>query len=97
MTLEYVGAIKAFLCCRARARAKPAHHCAFIMGQCVPILIVFASKPFVVVVASRDRTLLGSFRLMCEHVCLQILEKSATVWIWATISLLSILIEPDAR
>lgn len=97
MTLKYVGAIKGFLCCRARAWAKPAHHCAFVMGQCVPILIVFASKPFVVVVASRDRTFLGSFGLMCEHMCFQIFKESATVWFWATISLLPILIKPDAR
>lgn len=67
------------------------------MGQCVPILIVFTSEPFVVVVASRDRTFLGSFGLMCEHVRFQILEESATVWVWATIPLLSILIKPDAR
>jgi hypothetical protein len=62
------------------------------MGQGVAILVVFASEALGVVLASRDWALLRPFRLVSEHVCLEIFEDAATVRVWATALLVDLII-----
>ena len=49
------------------------------MGQSVAILVVLASKAFMMVAASRDGAFLWPLRLVGQHVSFQILERPATV------------------
>lgn len=46
------------------------------MGKGVAVLIVFASKPFRVVFAGDDGTLLRAFRLVRKYMSLQVLENT---------------------
>lgn len=92
MTLEDVGTIEAFLEGRAGAWAETTHHISFVVSQSMSILIVLSSKAFVVVGAVDDWALLRSLRLMGKHMCLEILERPATVWVGAAASLSSFVI-----
>lgn len=60
------------------------------------ILIVLASKAFLVISAGRDRTLLGSLRLVGQHMRFQILEWSTAVRMRAARPLFAIVIETVA-
>ena len=67
MTLEDVGSVEAFLGSRAGSRAESADHVALIMSQSVAVLVVLASKAFMVVSTRGDWALLWSLRLVGEH------------------------------
>ena len=49
------------------------------MSQSVPIFIVLASETFDVVATRHDGAFLRSFRLVRQHMGLQVFEKSPTV------------------
>jgi hypothetical protein len=74
VTLENIGPVKGLLGGRARARAESTHHGTLIVGQGMPVLVVFASKAFDVVLTREDGAFLGSLRLMRKHVGLEVLE-----------------------
>ena len=95
MALEDVGAVEALLCGGARAWAEAADHCSLVVSQCMAVLIVFARESLGVVLASRNGTLLWPFRLMSKHVCLEILEDAATVWVWAATLLVDLVVGFD--
>ena len=80
MSFENIRSVEALLHRRARAWTKTAHHSPLVVGQGMPVLVVLARKPFLVVLAIQDRALFRAFRLMGKHVCFQILENSSTVW-----------------
>lgn len=79
MSFEDVGAVETFLRGGARAGAESANHGPLVVSQGVPVLVVLASEPFVVVVAGSDRALLWPLRLMGKHVSFDVLEKSAAL------------------
>lgn len=81
MSFEDVRSVKALLGCRPRARAEAANHGASVMRECVPVLVVLSGEAFLVVLATDNRALLRPHRLMCHHVCLQVLELSTAVWV----------------
>jgi hypothetical protein len=83
MPLEDVCAIEALLGRAARAWAEATHHSAFVVRQCVSVLVVLAGETFSVVLASWDRALLRALVLMCEHVRLEVLEVPTACGIWA--------------
>ena len=83
MSLEDISTIEALFSSGARARAEAADHGALVVRQGVPVLVVLARKALDVVLACLDGALLGAFRLVREHVCLQVLERPAAVWDWA--------------
>lgn len=93
MPLENVRTIEAFLRRRSGPRAKPAHHRAFVVGQCVAILVVFSCKALLMIFACHDRALLWSFGLMRQHVRFQILKKPTTVGIGASTPFLAVFIK----
>jgi hypothetical protein len=80
VSLEDVGAVKRLLSCRTGARTEPAHHGTLVMGESVPILIVFSCEPFEMVFAGCDWALLRPFILVGEHVGFEILEDASTFW-----------------
>lgn len=84
MTLEDICTVETLLRRRARAWAKATHHRTFVMGKSVSILVIFAGKALLVVVARHDGTFLWTFQLVCQHVSLEILEHSSTVSLWAS-------------
>lgn len=96
MTLENICAVEAFFGRRARPRAEPTYHGTFVMGQSMAIFVVFSRKSFMVILARYNRTLLGSFRLVSEHVGFQVLEQPTAVGIGATASFLAIFLETEA-
>lgn len=79
MTLEDICTIKALLGSRSAAGTEATDHGAFVVRQGVPVLIVLTSKPLKVILASYYRALFGALSLVREHVCLQILEGTATL------------------
>jgi hypothetical protein len=83
MALEDIGAVEALLRCRAASWAKSTHHGALVVGQGVPVLVVFSREALDVVFARSDRALLRSLSTVSEHVCLQVLEDTATLGKWA--------------
>ena len=83
MSLEDISAVEALLRRSTRAGAETADHCAFVVGQGMPVLVIFARKSLDVVLASLDRTLLRTLGLMGEHVSLQVLEGTTAIWDWA--------------
>jgi hypothetical protein len=93
MAFEDVCSIEALLRRRARSRAKSANHVALVVGQRVAVLIILASESLVVVGAVDYWALLWSLGQMGEHVGLEILEWSSTVWMRTTRPLLAIVIE----
>lgn len=56
----------------------------------MPILIIFASKAFDMIIARLNRAFLGSFIFVCEHVCFQIFEHLAAIWEGTTAFLLAL-------
>ena len=60
------------------------------------ILVVLASKTFLVICAGRDWALLGSLRLMGKHMRFQILEWSTAVWMRAASPFFAIVVETMA-
>jgi hypothetical protein len=78
VSFEHVGAVEAFLGCRAAAWAKAAHHGALVVGKSVSVLVVLPRKSFDVVFTGRDGALLRPFILVGKHVGLQVLEDTAT-------------------
>lgn len=93
MTFEDVSSIEALLRRGARSWAESADHVTLVVSQGVAILIIFASESLVVVGAVDDWALLGSLGLMGEHVGLEILEWSSTVWMRTARPLLAIVVE----
>jgi hypothetical protein len=83
MSLEDVRAVEALLGRATRAWAEAAHHRAFVVRQCVSVLVVLACETFSVVLACGDRALLRALILVCEHVCLEVLEVPPACGIWA--------------
>lgn len=77
MSLKDICSVEAFLCRASTTGAEATDHRPLVVRQGVSVLVVFASEAFDVVFASWDRALLGSFLLMCEHMCFQILHMSA--------------------
>lgn len=82
MSLEDICSVKAFLCRASTAGAETADHRPLVVRQSVSVLVVFTSEAFDVIFASRDRALLGSFLLMGEHMCFQVLHVSAASRDW---------------
>jgi hypothetical protein len=83
MPLEHVRTVEALLGRAARAWTETTYHGSLVVRQCVPVLVVLASKAFCVVFASRDGTFLWALVLVCEHVRLEVLEVPATCGVWA--------------
>lgn len=89
MSLEDICSVEALLCCTAASWAKATYHGAFVVGQGMSVLVVSSSKSLDVVLARWDGALLRPCLLVCEHVCLEVLELLATRWDW-TYSLVGI-------
>lgn len=53
------------------------------MGKGMSILIVLAGKAFLMIFTSDNGALFRPFRLVRQHVGLEILEYSSTVGVWA--------------
>ena len=83
MPLEDIRTVEALLSRAARAWTETAYHGSLVVRQCVAVLVVLAREAFGVVFASRDRTLLRALILVCEHVCLEVLEVPSTCGVWA--------------
>jgi hypothetical protein len=88
VALEDIGTVERLLVGGPRAGTEATHHCSFVVGQGVPVLIVLPREPFDVVVTCLDWALLGTLILMRQHVCFQVFEDLSTVGIGAA-SLLS--------
>lgn len=78
MPLEDVCAVEALFCRTTGAGAESADHGTLVVGQSVSVLVVLASEPFGVVLASGNRALLRALVLVSEHVCLEVFEMPAT-------------------
>jgi len=83
MPLENICSVEALLSRAAGAWAETTHHSSLVVCQCVAVLVVLARETFGVVFARRDRTLLRALILVCEHVCLEVLEVPSTCGVWA--------------
>lgn len=93
MSLEDIGAVKALLRCRAAAWTKSADHRALVVCECVSILVVLPREALDVVLACRDWALLGPLVLVGEHVCLEVLEDTATLGKWAKTLLARLIVQ----
>ena len=82
MSFEHICAVEALLGRAAGAWTETAHHGSLVVRQGVSVLVVFAREAFGVVLASWDRAFLRALILVCEHVRLEVLEVSATRWVW---------------
>lgn len=91
MSLEDVGSVEALFGWRPRSWAEAADHGAFVVGQGVSVLIVLSSEAFLVIFTGQDGAFFGPFRLMGQHMSLEVLEDFATVGV-GTSSLLAALI-----
>lgn len=96
MTLEDIGAIEALFRGGAGARAETAYHGPFVVGEGVAVLVVLAGEALDVVFAVQDWALLGSLRLVSQHVGFQVFEDSATVRVWAAAFFFDIFVRLDA-
>lgn len=85
--LEHIRSVERLFGGRSRAWTKIAHHCPFIMGQCVPILVVFPGEPTPMKLAAFDRTFFRTFALMGQGVGFEIFEHLAAVRIGAAATL----------
>jgi hypothetical protein len=77
VTLEHVGAVKALLRSRSASRTEAANHGSLVVSKCVAVLVVLACEALDVVFACGDWAFLGPLVLVCEHVCLQVLEDAS--------------------
>jgi hypothetical protein len=68
MSLEHIGAVERLLERGAGTRAEGTHHNSFVVGECVPVLVILASEPLGVVLARLDGTFLWTLFLVREHV-----------------------------
>lgn len=82
MTLEDVGAVKAFLRCTATSWTESTDHRTLVVCKGVSVLVVLSRKPLGVVFAGGDWALLGTFVLVCEQMCLEILDVSTARGDW---------------
>lgn len=80
MPLEDIGAIEALFAGTTAARAETTDHCAFVVCESMPILVVFPSKALDMVFAGRDRAFLWPLILMREHVCFEVFDLPAAGW-----------------
>ena len=79
MSLENISTVEALLGSRARTWAEATHHGSFVVGQGVPILVVFARETFPVVFARHNWAFFRPFALMGEHVGFEVFEEAAAV------------------
>ena len=68
VAFENVSPVEALFRGRTRARAESANHVAFVMCQCVAVLVVFSGKSFDMIRTTRDGTFFGPLGLMSKHV-----------------------------
>lgn len=92
VAFENVGSVEALLGGRPRTWAEATHHGPLVVSQGVSVLVVFAGEALDVVFARHNGALLRSLGLVREHVGLEVLEDSATVWMGAAALLLALLI-----
>lgn len=90
VSLEDVGAVKRLLGRRPRSGAEATDHVALVVRQGMTVLVILASKPLNVVLASGDGALFRALSLMGEHVGLEILEGLAALGIGASLLLLGL-------
>jgi len=91
VTLEDIGAVEGLLTGSARARAETANDGSLVVSSDeMSIAVILSGKATLVELAGRNGTLLRTLVLVREHVCLQVLVKLATVWVWASVSGLAI-------
>lgn len=90
VTLEDVRSVERLLGGRARAGTETTHHCPFVVGQGVSVLVVLSCKTFDVVVTGLNRALLWPLSLMGQHVRLQVFEGFPAVGMWASLLLLGL-------
>lgn len=83
MSLEHVCSVEALLRSASTPRTEPTHHCAFVVCQGMPVLVILSREAFDVILAGRDRTLFRPRLLVRKHVCLEILEVTAAGGNWA--------------
>lgn len=95
VALEDIRPIERLLRRGPRARAEAANHGPFVVGQSMSVLVVLARESFDMVLACNDRAFLGSFRLMGEHVGLEIFEDSSAVWVRASPLLFAVIINVE--
>lgn len=74
MSLEDISAVEALLCGAAATRTEAADHGTFVVSEGMSVLVVLASKALCVVLACRYWALLWTLVLVCEHMCLEILD-----------------------
>lgn len=78
MSLEDIGTIEALFHMSASVVAEPTDHGSFVMCQGVPVPVVFAGKPFLVVSTTVEWALFWSHGPVCEQVGSEIFEHSPT-------------------
>jgi hypothetical protein len=91
MPLEDIGAVERLLSRGTGSRTETAHHCSLVVGQGVSVLVVLAREALDVVIARLNWALFGAFRLVRQHVRLQVLEGLTTVGVWASLLLLGLI------
>jgi len=82
MSFENIGSIEGFVLLWSTT-AETANHCTLVMGQCMPVFVVFASKSLDMILATLDWAFFRSLSLMREHVSLEILENPSAIRPWA--------------
>ena len=95
MALEHIRSIERLLRGGPRTWTEAAYHGPFVMGQGMPVFVVFARESLDVVLARNDWAFLGTLRLMSEHVSLEVLEDPSAVGVRASSLLLAFLIAID--
>src|SRR5438105_18487 len=93
MPLEDIGAVKALLSGRPRARTEAADHGALVMGEGMPVFVIFSGKSLLIVLAIRDGAFFWSLGLVCQHMGLEVFKDSSTVPVWASSFLVAFFIE----
>jgi len=81
MALEHVRPVEALLGSGPGPRTEATDHGTLIMGQRVPIFIIFPGETFDVIIARGDWALLRPLILVGEHMRLQILKDLAAFWV----------------
>jgi len=63
------------------------------MGESMSIFVIFSSEAFMVIITGYDRALFWTFRLVRQHVRLEVLEDSSTIRIRAAPFLVVLVIQ----
>ena len=83
--LEYIRTVESLFVGRACTMTEWADHGPFIVGEGMPVFVVFACKSFRVIFTRLDGAFLRSLFHVGKHVGSNILVYASALWIWASV------------